>query len=111
MCSNWTLCVSKARQPNSMLGALIRKFWPGFYTPPDSVPGAPQRLALTWADYEVAPVPGFATAAVAVITKFWVRHISRVSFIFDDPTMLTHDSHNCFMHDCSAFIVWPGRTR
>jgi hypothetical protein len=87
MCSNWTL-ETKARQPNSLVGALIRKFWPGFYTPPGTVPGGAQRLALTWADYQVAPATGFATAAVAVIDTFWVRHISRVWFIVDDPTVL-----------------------
>ena len=94
-----------------MLGALIRKFWPGYYTPISNVPGGAMKLASVWADYEAAPSVGFRTAAEAVITKFWVRHISRASFIVDDSNVLTQDSHNCFMHDCSAFIVWPRRTR
>jgi hypothetical protein len=61
--------------PNSLLGALIKKFWPGRYTPLSTVPGGPTKLATTWADYEDAPAVGFATAAEAVTTKFWVRHI------------------------------------
>ena len=61
--------------PGSMLGALIRRFWPGMYTP---VPGGEPKLAYSWADYEAAECPGFGTAADAVITKFWVRHTSRV---------------------------------
>ena len=98
---------TKPRLPNSLLGALLRKFWPGHYT----LPLGDRKLATTWADYQAAPVPGFTTAAEAVITKFWVRHISRFPFIVDDPTVLTHDSHNCFMHDYSAFIVWMRRNR
>ena len=100
MCSNWVFPQGvKDRQPNSMLGSLIRKFWPGYYTPLGMVPGGATKLATTWADYQAAPAVGFLTAADAVITKFWVRHISRASFIVDDPNVLTHDSHNCFMHD------------
>ena len=90
---------NKKRLPNSMLGSLIRKFWPGHYTPISMVPGGARKLATTWADYDAAPSVGFRTAAEAVTTKFWVRHISRASFILDDPNVLTHDSHNCFMHD------------
>ena len=76
-----------------MIGALIRKFWPGWYTSPEGV----RRLATTWADYQATIILGFPIAADAVITKFWVRHISRVfkhviSFISDENTMLTHDS-------------------
>jgi len=85
--------------PNSLVVALVRKFWLGKYTPLGTVPGGEMKLATTWADYQAAPGVGFRTAADAVITKFWVRHISRVSFIVDDPNVLTHDSHNCFMHD------------
>ncbi|XP_071684935.1 uncharacterized protein [Lolium perenne] len=59
------------RMPNSLLGALIKKFWPGRYTPLSTVPGGPTKLATTWADYEDAPAVGFATAAEAVTTKFW----------------------------------------
>jgi hypothetical protein len=82
MCSNWTFTKgSKGRLPNSMVGALIRKFWPWKYTPLDMVPGGSPKLATTWADYQAAPGVGFRTAVEAVITKFWVRHISRVSFI------------------------------
>ena len=95
MCSNW-IYPKGTRQPSSLLVALIRHFWPGFYTPNG---GLERKLAITWLDYEGAPSPGFRSAADAVITKFWVRHISRVSFILDDPTVLTHDSHNFFMHD------------
>ena len=101
----------KKRLPNSMLGALIRKFWPGYYTPISNVPGGAMKLASTWADYEVAPCVGFHSAADAVITKFWVRYISRVSFLVDDPTVLARDYDYCFMHDCSAFIVWPPSIR
>jgi hypothetical protein len=64
-----------------MVGALIRKFWLGKYTPLDMVPGGEPKLATTWADYQAAEGVGFLTAAEAMITKFWVRHISRVSFI------------------------------
>ena len=88
-----------------MVGALLKKYWPGYYT---LTLGEP-KVATTWPDYEAAPCVGFHSAADAVIMKFWVRHISRVSFIVDDPTVLTHESHNFFMHDCSAFIVWPRR--
>lgn len=76
-----------------MLGALIRKYWPGLYT---TEPDGEQKLAYRWADYEVAPCPGFESAADAVITGFWVRHIFRVPFIVYDPTVLTHDSHNFY---------------
>jgi hypothetical protein len=70
-----------------LIGALIRKFWPGFYTP---VPGGEPKLATSWLDYEAADCPGFGKASDAVITKFWVRNISRVLFIVFDPTVLTH---------------------
>ncbi|KAK1664375.1 hypothetical protein QYE76_052534 [Lolium multiflorum] len=42
------------------------------YTPLSAVPGGETKLATTWADYEDAPAVGFATAAEAVTTKFWV---------------------------------------
>jgi hypothetical protein len=64
-----------------MVGDLIRKFWPRKYTLLDMVLGGSPKLATTWADYQAAPGVGFRTAAEAVITKFWVRYISRVSFI------------------------------
>jgi hypothetical protein len=64
-----------------MVGALIRKFWPGKYTSLDMVSGGSLKLATTWADYQAAPGVGFRIAVEAVITKFWIRHISRVSFI------------------------------
>ncbi|XP_051215695.1 uncharacterized protein [Lolium perenne] len=54
-----------------MIGALIRQYWPGFYTP---VLGGERKLAETWADYEAAPCPGFGTAADAVYTKFWTHY-------------------------------------
>jgi hypothetical protein len=85
-----------------MIGALIRQYWPGFYTP---VPGGEKKLAETWADYEAAPCPGFGTASDAVYTKFWVKHASRVYFIVDDHTMLTHVSLTIIlMHDCRPII-------
>nr|XP_051211707.1 uncharacterized protein LOC127329212 [Lolium perenne] len=62
---NWTYDKG-VRQPSSMIGALIRQYWPGFYTP---VPGGEKKLAETWADYEAAPCPGFGTASDAVYTK------------------------------------------
>jgi hypothetical protein len=68
-----------------MVGALIRKFWPGKYTPLDMVPGGDRKLATTWADYQAAPGIGFQTTVEDVITKFWVRHISQVSFIVMTP--------------------------
>ena len=72
-----------------MLGALIRKYWPGLYqTGPDDE----AKLATKWADYEAAPSPPFETAAHAVITTFWVTHIFRIPFIVNDPTVITHDS-------------------
>lgn len=51
-----------------MLGALIRKFWTGFYA---TVAGGEKKLATIWADYEAADFPGFEKASDAVITKFW----------------------------------------
>nr|XP_051190101.1 uncharacterized protein LOC127303400 [Lolium perenne] len=72
---NWTWDAKPPRMPNSLLGALIKKFWPGRYTPLSTVPGGATKLDTTWADYEDAPAVGFATAAEAVTTKFWVRHI------------------------------------
>jgi hypothetical protein len=74
-----------------LLGVLIRKFWSGYYTP---VPDGERKLAYNWADFEATPSSGFASVANAVITNFWVKHTSRVSFIVHDPTMLTHTSHN-----------------
>ncbi|KAK1604158.1 hypothetical protein QYE76_027831 [Lolium multiflorum] len=68
---NWTWDAKPPRMPNGLLGALIKKFWPGRYTPLSTVPGGPTKLATTWADYEDAPAVGFATAAEAVTTKFW----------------------------------------
>nr|XP_051229239.1 uncharacterized protein LOC127347050 [Lolium perenne] len=67
---NWTYDKG-VRQPSSMIGALIRQYWPGFYTP---VPGGEKKLAETWADYEAAPCPGFGTASDAVYTKFWTHY-------------------------------------
>nr|XP_051212419.1 uncharacterized protein LOC127330133 [Lolium perenne] len=101
---NWTYDKG-VRQPSSMIGALIRQYWPGFYTP---VPGGEKKLAETWADYEAAPCPGFGTASDAVYTKFWVKHASRVYFIVDDHTMLTHVSLTIIlMHDCGPIIRCP----
>jgi hypothetical protein len=65
--------------PNSLVGALIRKFWPGFYT---VVPGGERKLATRWEHYEAADCPGYGKASDAVISKFWVRH-------------------TFFMHDCA----------
>ena len=76
--------------PGSLLGAAIRKYWPGMYTP---VPDGPSKLAYTWEDYEIAPFTGFTSAADAVIQKFWVMHTFWVSFIVDNPTVITHASH------------------
>jgi hypothetical protein len=81
-----------ACQPNNLLGALIRKFWPAKYYPLGMVPVVERKLATTWADYEATPGVGFRTSAEAVTTKFWVRHISRASFIVDDPNVLTRNS-------------------
>jgi hypothetical protein len=36
-----------------MLGAIVRKFWPGFYTTDDGT----QKLATTWKHYELAACP------------------------------------------------------
>ena len=100
MCSNWKLPKGvKGRMPNSLLVSLIKRYWPGYYTPLGMVPGGLPKLASTWADYEAAPGVGYLTAAVAVTTKFWVSHISRALFIVDDPNVLIDDSHHCFMHD------------
>nr|XP_051191197.1 uncharacterized protein LOC127304598 [Lolium perenne] len=38
------------------------------YTP---VLGGESKLAYTWEDFEIAPYPGFTSAADAVIKKFW----------------------------------------
>ncbi|KAK1645871.1 hypothetical protein QYE76_063676 [Lolium multiflorum] len=56
------------RVPGSLIGAAIRKYWPGMYTP---VLGGESKLAYTWEDFEIAPYPGFTSAADAVIKKFW----------------------------------------
>lgn len=72
LCSNWTWQVRPPRTPSSLIGALIKKYWPGMYTP---VPGGQKKLAYTWADYKAADCIGFGKASDAVITKFWVRHL------------------------------------
>nr|XP_051221196.1 uncharacterized protein LOC127339371 [Lolium perenne] len=54
-----------------MIGALLRKFWPGKYYPLGTVPAGEKKLATTWTDYESAPGVGFPTAAEAVMRKFW----------------------------------------
>ncbi|XP_071678229.1 uncharacterized protein [Lolium perenne] len=54
-----------------MIGALLRKFWPGKYYPLGTVPAGEMKLATTWTDYESAPGVGFPTAAEAVMRKFW----------------------------------------
>ena len=83
-----------------MIGAAIRKYWPGMYTP---IPDGDPKLAYIWEDYEIAPFPGFASAADAVIKKFWVMPTFWVSFLVDYPTMpLTI----FLMLDCSAIIGW-----
>jgi hypothetical protein len=81
------------RRPSSLLGALIRKFLQGFYT---LVLDGKRKIAETWAGYEAANCLGFGKASEAMITKFLARHTSRVPFIVDDPTLLTHASHNYF---------------
>jgi hypothetical protein len=50
-----------------LLVSLIRKFLPGYYTP---VLSGERKVAYNWADFEVAPSPGFASTADAMITKF-----------------------------------------
>ena len=70
MCSNFTYTGKDVRLPGSLIGAAIRKYWPGMYTP---IPGRESKLAYVWDDYEIAPCPGFRTAAETVITKFWIR--------------------------------------
>nr|XP_051177134.1 uncharacterized protein LOC127291851 [Lolium perenne] len=72
MCSNWIFPPGvKGRLPSSMIGALLRKFWPGKYYPLGTVPAGEKKLATTWTDYESAPGVGFPTAAEAVMRKFW----------------------------------------
>ncbi|KAK1696593.1 hypothetical protein QYE76_013290 [Lolium multiflorum] len=66
--SNFTYTGKSVHVPGSMIGAAIRKYWPGMYTP---VPGGESKLAYSWEDYEIAPYPGFTSAADAVINKFW----------------------------------------
>ncbi|XP_071679320.1 uncharacterized protein [Lolium perenne] len=69
---NWTFPPGvKGRLPSSMIGALLRKFWPGKYYPLGTVPAGEKKLATTWTDYESAPGVGFPTAAEAVMRKFW----------------------------------------
>ncbi|XP_071678311.1 uncharacterized protein [Lolium perenne] len=65
---NFTYTGKNVRVPGSLIGAAIRKYWPGMYTP---ILGGESKLAYTWEDYEIAPYPGFASAADAVIKKFW----------------------------------------
>ena len=54
------------------------------YTP---IPDGDPKLAYTWEDYEIAPFPGFTSAADAVIKKFWVIPTFWVSFLVDYHTM------------------------
>src|SRR3954447_2154071 len=93
MCSNWKFPPGVkgkgCRQPNSFLVVLIKRFWPGYFTPLFSAPGTPMKIVYTWADYEAAPGIGYMTAVVAMTTKFWVSHISRSLFIVDDPNILS----------------------
>ena len=77
-----------------MIGALIRKYWPGFYT---TVPNGEKILATRWSDYKLAPAVGYLSAADAVVTRFWVRRTLQISCIVDDSNLLTHDSHNYFL--------------
>ncbi|KAM0880262.1 hypothetical protein ACQ4PT_033719 [Festuca glaucescens] len=65
---NFTYTGKNIRVPGSLIGAAIRKYWPGIYTP---VLGGESKLAYSWEDYEIAPYPGFTSAADAVIKKFW----------------------------------------
>ncbi|XP_071683401.1 uncharacterized protein [Lolium perenne] len=65
---NFTYTGKNVRVPGSLIGAAIRKYWPGMYTP---VLGGESKLAYTWEDFEIAPYPGFTSAADAVIKKFW----------------------------------------
>ena len=71
LCSNWT-SPEKTRSSNTMVGALIKKYWPGYYT----ASFGERKVATTWVDYEAVPCVGFHSAADAVMTKFWVRHFS-----------------------------------
>nr|XP_051220785.1 uncharacterized protein LOC127338860 [Lolium perenne] len=75
---NFTYTGKNVRVPGSLIGAAIRKYWPGMYTP---VLGGESKLAYTWEDYEIAPYPGFASAADAVIKKFWVRNAYSLGFV------------------------------
>ncbi|XP_037431610.1 uncharacterized protein LOC119298232 [Triticum dicoccoides] len=60
-----------ARLPNGIITILLKKYWPGMFTP-DPV-NHPERkiLATCWDHYEVAFHLAYETAAKAVISNFW----------------------------------------
>ncbi|XP_071685390.1 uncharacterized protein [Lolium perenne] len=64
---NFTYTGKNVRVPGSLIGAAIRKCGGDVH----SDPWGESKLAYTWEDYEIAPYPGFASAADAVIKKFW----------------------------------------
>ena len=55
--------------PNTLIGALIRKFWPGLYS---TVPNGATKLATHWVDYQAANYASSGKCSDAVINKFWV---------------------------------------
>ena len=55
--------------PNTLIGALIRKFWPGLYS---TVPNGVTKLATHWVDYQAANYASGGKCSDAVINKFWV---------------------------------------
>ncbi|KAI4985327.1 hypothetical protein ZWY2020_017957 [Hordeum vulgare] len=64
---NWTHPAG-TRVPSCLLGAIIRKFWLGFYTT-----NGERKIAATWRHYELADCPPYGKASYAVIHKFWFR--------------------------------------
>jgi hypothetical protein len=58
MCRDLGLFGREGRKPSGILTIILKKFWPGMYSPS---PKAPKKLALKWEDYQAAPCGVFAT--------------------------------------------------
>jgi hypothetical protein len=79
MCRALGLVGTEGRKPSGVLTIILKKFWPGMYSPS---PEAPKKLALKWEDYKAAPCGVFTTqdgrervpsCAIVVLKTFWVR--------------------------------------
>ncbi|XP_071681354.1 uncharacterized protein [Lolium perenne] len=92
---NWTWEVKPARQPNTLLGALIKKFWPGRYTPlsmcfyrVDPEHETQARLTLRGACERLTPQQWY-NQKVTCASAFWANKGKRVKkeyYVGNQPT-------------------------